>query len=147
MERKRELLVGDASEIALDTVEQPDAGLGRPVGENLGNIRKLDEVIEDRPWVGRTEENVKIADRLGTSPEAPADLGSDHTRIVTDRLEDRSNQPPSRALQDPVADRFEEVDPFEDLGFRLAPKPLRLAIFPDSPASRRSARLSTLRSS
>ena len=38
---------------------------------------------------------------------------------------------PGRALQDPVADRFEELDSFEDLGLGLGAKPFEAtAIWP-----------------
>ena len=125
MQGERELVVADAPEVALDAVGEPDAGLGRAVGEDLGDVGQLDESVEDRARVVRAEEDVEVADRLGPPAEAPANLGPDHAGVRGHLAEDRGDQSPGRALQDPVADRFEELDPFEDLGLGLRPESLQ----------------------
>ena len=42
-----------------------------------------------------------------------------------DRFEDRGDQATGHALQDPVADRLQELDPFQDLRLGLAAEPLQ----------------------
>jgi len=76
-------------------------------------------MVEHRPGVHRAEEDVEIADRLIPAPEAPARLRADHAGMRLDGLEDGRYQTTGGALQDPVADRLEELDPFQDLGLGL----------------------------
>ena len=82
-------------------------------------------MVEDRGRILGGEEDVQVADRLGATPEAAADLGADHERMGPDRLEDRRDQAPGLALQDAVADRFDEGDPFEDLRLGLGAEALQ----------------------
>ena len=74
VERKGELRARNGAQIALEAVLHVHAGLGRPFGDDVHDLRKLHKRLNDRFRLFGGHEEVQIVHGLFSAPKAAADL-------------------------------------------------------------------------
>ena len=98
MESERILRVFNSTQIALNTIRQPDARFGWSMGQNRGNLGKLYKCVENRRCIVGTEQNVKIANCLCPAAETAANFGPDDLGMVAHRRQDWGDESQGIAL-------------------------------------------------